>query len=256
MRGSAAFARYLGARLELDAQVAIAEDYGDLYDVLLAGAVTVAWLPPLLVSRAARMGARIAAVSTRAGRQTFRAAIVTHRDSPYDRLDQLAGARAAWVDARSMSGYVFPRLYLAAAGLDPDQALGSERFYGTAQLACQAVASQEADFAACYVTAAVEDSVSRAQAELPRWVGEPAERLKVIGVTDQIPADAAVVSAVTPPGLAGTVADALLQMHQDSEGASALDLLLHAERLTAPTPEYLDTLALLAAIHSPADGQA
>src|SRR5438067_5688630 len=109
----------------------MADDYEQLLKCVLDGAVDVAWLPPLLHARAAEQGARLVALPQRGGWLTFRSALLVRKDDPVQNLAGLRGVRAAWRDRSSASGYLFPRLELAARGVSPEKAFASEKFYGS-----------------------------------------------------------------------------------------------------------------------------
>jgi len=131
----------LGTTVEL----VIVDEYSDLYDQLVTGKLDIAWMPPLLHARATKEGAELAAVSERDGSFTYRSAILVLADSRAQRLRDLRGARFAWVDPSSAAGYIFPRLELVGAGIDPDKDLASERFFGSIATAADAVLAGEAD---------------------------------------------------------------------------------------------------------------
>src|SRR4051794_37538194 len=90
----------------------MSEDYDQLLRQVIAGAVDVAWLPPLLHARAAEQGALLVALPQRGGWLTFRSALLVRKDDPVKNLAGLRGVRAAWRDRSSASGYLFPRLEL------------------------------------------------------------------------------------------------------------------------------------------------
>src|SRR6476646_4492741 len=137
--GARLFADALAARVGRKLSVTITPDYERLLDGVLVGGISVAWMPPLLHVRASMKGAPLAAVSERNGALAYRAALLVRADSHRTTVRSLRGARAAWADPYSASGYLFPQLHLLAAGLDPRYDLAGERFCGTTEAACRAV---------------------------------------------------------------------------------------------------------------------
>src|SRR5438067_9347542 len=129
----------------------MADDYEQLLKCVLDGAVDVAWLPPLLHARAAEQGARLVALPQRGGWLTFRSALLVRNDDPAKKISDLRGARAAWRDRSSASGYLFPRLEL------PPAAIGAEKFFGSVIDAAQAVVNGDADLCTCFVSDAARD---------------------------------------------------------------------------------------------------
>ena len=119
---------------------------------MLVGGIAIAWMPPLMHVRAAHKGALLACVSQRDGALTYRAALLVRADSDAPRVPSLRGARAAWADPYSASGYLFPQLHLLAAGIDPRYDFASESYYGSAAAACRAVVDGDADVCAHYIS--------------------------------------------------------------------------------------------------------
>ena len=211
------------------------EGYQDLLDGFLAGDLDVAWLPPLLHARAAARGARALAVPIRAGSLTYRSALLVGPGAPFQDVNELRGARAAWVDRFSASGYHFPRLELERRGVVLAEALRSEVFHGSTVRAASAVASGEADLCACFVTDGAGRDLFHAQADLGRALGPLAERLRILHVTGPIPPDGLLAGLHLDPALAESLAQALLRLHETAEGSEVLRGLIQADRLVAPT---------------------
>jgi phosphate/phosphite/phosphonate ABC transporter binding protein len=230
-------ARGLAAALGSAVEGKVTEDYDQLLQKVLASDVDVAWLPPLLHARAAEQGAKLVALPQRGGWLTFRSAILVRKDDPVTEISGLHGVRAAWRDKSSASGYLFPRLELAARGAPPEQAFSSEKFYGSVLQAAHAVAKGEADLCTCFVSDAARDP-ERAVAEVSHALGQTAENLRVLHVTDPIPPDGFVVAAGVTDDERAVITTALLGMHGTAEGKKALEAILQAERL-APVNDAL-----------------
>jgi phosphate/phosphite/phosphonate ABC transporter binding protein len=250
--GARRFASVLGEALKRPLQLVVASDYDRLLEGVLIGGIDLAWMPPLLHSRAVAEGALLAAVSERRGERTYRSALLVRDDSRFRALADLSGARVAWTDRSSASGYLFPRLHLEAAGIDPVHDLDGESFLGTPARACAAVVAGEADLCACYVSdvdgaswsraRAADDArgLARAQAamldQVRDAVGEAAAAgLRVLDVTDAIPPDGLVLGAPLDGWEQARLRDALLALHRSPDGADAIRGLLHADRLAPVT---------------------
>lgn len=147
----AALARWLGHRIGRPVTPRCALSYEELIPMFASEQVDVAWLPPIVHRhlRRARLVQSLL-VNERKGSARFSAMLVAHRGSPHAALDKLAGARAAWVDPWSASGYVVPRLVLFERGLLPKDALLEERFFGSHDAALRAVASGRYDVGATF----------------------------------------------------------------------------------------------------------
>ncbi|HXU71984.1 MAG TPA: PhnD/SsuA/transferrin family substrate-binding protein [Polyangia bacterium] len=250
--GAHLFADALATRLGRRIAVTVTPDYERLLDGLLVGGVSIAWMPPLLHVRAAMKGAPLACVSQRGGALAYRAALIVRGDSHRTSVRGLRGARAAWADPYSASGYLFPQLHLLAAGVDPRYDLAAERYYGSAAAACRAVADGDADVCAHYVSdragAARDERWKLAQLELRQSLGDHVGgELRILDVTDPIPPDGMVLAPPLDGRLQAAARDALLSLHDDDAGARALHTLVQAERLMPVTGDVVKIIARLRA---------
>jgi phosphonate transport system substrate-binding protein len=250
--GARLFADALAARLGRKLAVTVTPDYERLLDGVLMGGVSVAWMPPLLHVRAALEGAPLAAVCERNGALAYRAALLVRADSHRTTVRSLRGARAAWADPYSASGFLFPQLHLLAAGVDPRYDLASEKHAGSAAAACRAVADGDADVCAHYVSdaagAARHDGWKLAQLELRQSLGDHVgAQLRILDVTDPIPPDGMVLAPPLDGRLQATLRDALLSLHDDAAGARALHVLAQADRLMPVTGDVVKIIARLRA---------
>lgn len=177
------FARYLGRLAKVDLVPRAFDTYDELTQAMFRGEIDLAWLPPIpFLALADR---RSIAVLASGRKSPYRSAIIVAADSPIRRPGNLVGARAAWVDRHSASGFVLPRVKLARAGIDPGTAFAAEKFHGSHDAVVQAVVSGEADFGATW-----------AQATPPRNITGPWSRMdalegsvRVLSVFGSIPPD-------------------------------------------------------------------
>jgi phosphonate transport system substrate-binding protein len=247
LAGARRFAAALEKRLGSAVTVAVSYDYSALLKMLLAGGAELAWMPPIIHARAVAAGAKLVALTERGGVLGYRSALLVRGDSGLVQVGQLRAARAAWVDKASASGYLFPRLHLLAAGLDPAQAFASERFYGSATSACHAVARREADLCACFLSTANEATAAQREVEATFKTGAT---LRVLDVTARIPPDGFVVAASVDAAIAGKLSSELLKLHRFDDGRVALRELLQAERLAEVQDQVVRDLSRLVA-HAP-----
>jgi phosphate/phosphite/phosphonate ABC transporter binding protein len=229
--GARQFTGVLGARLGQPLRVVRADDYDHLLEGVLVGGIDLSWLPPLVHLRAVDRGALLAAVCERRGVVVYRSALLVRHDSPFHSVGDLRGARAAWSDPSSASGYLFPRLHLRAAGLEPQQDLASESFLGSTAQACLAVAEGRADLCTCFVSDAAGSDREVARADVARGTPPGAEGLRVLDVTDPIPPDGLVLGPNLDGATQARVRDALLTLHEDEPGRRACARLFGADRL-------------------------
>ena len=114
----------------------------------------------------------------------YQSLIVTMQTSGLTSPEQLRGKRLCYVDPASTSGYLYPRIMLRGAGLDPDHDLGAVLFAGEHTEAL--VDLQEGR---C-------DAAGVASSELARWAHRDGVRLgavRILATSDPIPGDAVVM---------------------------------------------------------------
>jgi phosphonate transport system substrate-binding protein len=247
LEGALQFAEVLSARLGAQVELKQASDYDQLGEWLVGGRAHLAWMPPLSHARATAKGAVLAAVAERGGALTYRSALVVRADSMHTALAGLRNLKVAWTDPSSASGYLFARLHLLAAGVDPRRDNLEENFYGSTRAACHAVIRGEADLAACYVRDAAAADHNLAQLDLERVLPGAATQLRVLDVTDRIPPDGVVLSQRLAPEVQAMVRDVLLDLHNQPSGRAALEGLMQAERLRGVTEDVRKVLARLRA---------
>ena len=236
----AEFAEAFSESLGEPVQAVVFPTYRAQLAALTAGEQEVAWLPPMLQHEAMDSGAQLVAVPLRNGWMTYRCAILVRTGAPWTSLEQVSGVRAAWRDKSSASGYLFPRLEMAAAGVKLETALASEAFFGTSLRAAQAVAANEADLCTCAVSESAATDLAKAQREVVDMLGAVGNQLRVLGITDSIPPDGFLVSARVTDRT--RIANALYSMHLKPKGKEALAKLLQADRLTPVNDAILRSL--------------
>ncbi len=239
------FAEALATRLGGPVQLIVANDYDHLLDSVMEGGLELAWMPPLLQARAA--GAKPVAVCERGGITVYRSAILVHADSSYHTVADLVGARAAWSDPNSASGYLFPRLHLRSAGIDPSTL--HETLIGSPASAMSAIIDGTADVCACFVTDAAGTDSETARTDVQRVFAPAAWRLRVLEVTETIPPDGFVLRPQMAIALASTLQRTLLTLCDQPQGAAAVKELLNADRLV-PVTEAMARLVERLRIHT------
>ena len=171
-----------------------------------------------------RTGALLAAVSERGGAAHLsRGAPGARRQRALHDRAICVGARAAWTDPRSASGYLFPQLAPDAAPASiPRYDLASEsRSTARPPRALRAPSpTDSADVCACFVSdAAGRRRAAGARSSCAQALGEPsAGALRVLDVTDPIPPDGMVLAPPLDGALQAPLRDALLSLHADEAG--------------------------------------
>jgi len=175
-------------RLRVEVTIDVAPDYQTMRSAIIGGKVDLAWAPPIVCASVQRSCLAILK-ATRSGRSAYRAALITRRGEARS-IEDLQGARAAWVDRLSTAGYLLPFAHLRGAGYEPDDLLGEQTFVGSYGDAMKSVLHREADLAAIYVHNSTHEAADSSLREL---VGPDASRLQALDFTAESPSDGLVV---------------------------------------------------------------
>lgn len=176
--------------------------YEALRLAMVAGEVALAWAPPLLGAELAEAKVAVPiAVPVRHGMTTFSAAFVVRKAAVADyrewptrkALETLRGKSIAWVEAKSASGCLIPRLYLASHGFDPATFFSTERYVGTHLGALDAVVFGRTDVAATFCRVDPTSGQVRSAGWL-RADGRTIRNVQVAATTGHVPNDALVLS--------------------------------------------------------------
>ena len=240
----AQFSLALGTHANAELAVYEAESYEDLARAVVAGEVDLAWLPPLAFIALERRGAVAALVSAmRGGDTAFYSAIIVARDSELHSPEDLAGARAAWVDRYSASGYVVPRVGLAAVGIDPRVAFAEERFWHSHEAVVRAVASGRADFGATYAGVGAGGTITRGS-----WMDVPGAdgAVRVLVQFGAIPGDVVAARTALPEARRVRLMQALLTLSLEEEHCLVLYDAFGIDELRSFSTAGYDSLRRLA----------
>ena len=203
----------------------VALSYEELLPSFEKEQVDFAWLPPIVFLKLREKAlARTLLVNQRHGNSTFCAVLAVHSSSRHYALDRLRGARAAWVDPHSATGYVLQRMDLAARRIDPRTTFSEDRFLGSHDAAARAVYEGRSDVLGTF--ALYEgDRVVRAGFSSQ---GSPTEWRVVLRGRDA-PSDVLAVHAKVDPALTQAVRDALLAAPADPEASPLLREAFHVD---------------------------
>lgn len=230
----------LGAATGLVVEPHVARDYPALLDDMHSGRINVAWLPPVLALRSASAGRALpVALPVRRGLSSFHTALFARAGTALRRPADLAGARAAWVDKNSASGYLVIRAALRAQGVDTAKAFGEERYYASHPAVVHAVISGECDVGATYLHHAPgAGGVWRA--------GWGDANVHVIARVGPIPADVIAAGVHTPAARIRAVQRAFVSGEHASL-AEAARQLFEADSFVAAESSHLEPLEKLLA---------
>ena len=99
----------------------VGTDFAAVREAMGAGKAHIGWLNTFnYVLANEKYGVDVGLVTERFGATTYVGQINVRADSGITSLEDLKGKVMCWVDPNSTSGYIIPRIMLAANGIDPD----------------------------------------------------------------------------------------------------------------------------------------
>lgn len=210
-----------------------------------AGRAQIAWAPPLVAITLEDAGlVSVDLCCARGGEIAYHAALFTRHASTLEKLADLKGCHAAWVDTHSSAGYLLPRTRLIEEGLDVDTLFGRESFLGThARVAC-AVLDGEADVGATYLS--LDPTTGRPVSA--GWLegGAGINGAFIIATVGPIPSDTIVFSSQIPADLKTTVVAEVMAL--PASVPDAVGGLLRADGFApVPASHFVALRKLLAA---------
>ena len=210
-------------------------NYAALLDAVDEGSVHLAWLPPLLAAKSLSSGRTVPLlVPIRGDEAWYSSALFSAGDSSIRRVADLRAVRAAWVDPRSMGGYVVIRAWLRAKKIDLLATFSEESFLGTHEGVVEAVISGRADVGATF--AHLEPG-----RETVRVAGWGDAKVNVIAVAGPIPSDVFAASVEASPDTLDAVTEALTG-ELDAELRGAALALFEADRFLPAEAERMKML--------------
>lgn len=213
--------------------------YDELAEAIGDGEVGVAWLPPVpTVELEGRGAVSILAIPARRGGTSYHAAFIVRRGGPKT-LAELRGRRAAWTQRDSASGYLIPRMHLAAQGFDVLRFFARELFVHSHAGVVEAVVSGDADVGAawCYVDGAT-GKIARSA-----WQDDAGANLRpieVLATTSAIPNDAIVASSQVQAATRSGLTRWLLSL--DGRARELFEMVVGSGDFRVPAPDHYDML--------------
>jgi phosphonate transport system substrate-binding protein len=202
--------------------------YDDLARLLRGEVLNVAWLPPIPFARLEVEGVvRELACADRGGGDALVSVLLARAGSSLATLEDLRGKRVAWVDPLSATGYVVPRMRLAASGRPPAGFFAKETFFGSHRAVVRAVLDGVADVGATY--AGLEDGRLARGA----WtdLGAIADDLAMVETFGRVPSDVIAVHSRVPEPVAQALAEAFEATREDPAALEAVRLTFGAVAL-------------------------
>lgn len=208
-----AFLRWVGERAGVQLVRRQARSYDELVKLLRSGDLDVAWLPPIPFARLDEEGiVRALVTAERGGVDQYVSVLMARSDSSINVLADVKGKRMGWVDPLSATGYVVPRMRLAARFPGTSRVFSNEIFYGSHAGVARAILDGSVDVGATYGGFADDGTLVRGPF---LDVGADASRLRVVEAFGAIPPDVIAVHTRVAPAIAEALAVSFEQTSKD-----------------------------------------
>lgn len=210
----------------------VGTDFAAVREAMGAGQAHIGWLNTFnYVLAHEKYGVDVGLVTQRFGATTYTGQIVVRADSGIASLEDLKGKVMCWVDPNSTSGYIIPRILLAANGVNPDTDFSQTIEAGSHNNVITQVYNGDCDAGATFV-----DARSSVEADLP----DVKEVVSVLAETTDIPNDSVSFIQDFPAETREQIVNALLEISATDAGKEVLNNLYSIEALQAADDSFYD----------------
>jgi len=244
------FKQELSKRVHLKVEIDISKDYSEIIEKFKTGAVDFAFFSPLTFIAAEKEAqAKVLLKKVYGKNEFYYSVILVRADSKITKIAHLKGKKFGFVDKKSTSGYLYPRVMLRTAGLDAGEGLvaNSETlessFFGTHQDSVKALLEKKVD--AVGVWASEPQTKTGAWTEPPMTASQM-QNLRVLSYSEPIPNDAFAVSEKfykDNPMIVYNVMEALIGL--SSEDNSVMKEVFDVDSMATATSRHYDSVRAL-----------
>jgi phosphonate transport system substrate-binding protein len=208
----------------------VATSYAAVVEAMGAGNAQVGWLNTFgYVLANERYDVEVALATLRFGEPYYTGQIIANADSGISSLADIAGKTMCYVDPLSTSGYIIPRIELAAAGVDVD-ALESQEA-GSHPNVVSAVYNGDCDAGATYV-----DARTAVEEQFP----DVNDKVIVVAESSEIPNDTVAFASDVPEEIRTQIVEGLLEIAQTETGLAALEQVYEIEGFQEVEDSFYD----------------
>jgi phosphonate transport system substrate-binding protein len=173
----------------------------------------------------------------------YKAQFIANVDSGINSFADLKGKTFCFVDPNSTSGYIVPRIILAANGINPDTDFAATQNAGSHPNVAIAVYQGDCDAGVTFINV-LTDTSANLQATYP----DITDKVKVFAVSDRIPNDGLQFIKSLDPELKAVIVQGLLAMAEDPGGKAVLKSLYNYDAFQEVDPTFYNNfLAVLQA---------
>jgi phosphonate transport system substrate-binding protein len=210
----------------------VGTDFAAVREAMGAGQAHIGWLNTFnYILASEKYDVEVGLVTQRYGTTSYFGQINVGADAGITTVEDLKGKVFCWVDPNSTSGYIIPRIFLQANGVDPDNDFAQTVEAGSHDQVIVAVYNGDCDAGASFV-----DARDNVEDDFP----DVKEKVLVLAETAEIPNDSVSFIKDFPPEMRQEIIDALLAYAQTDEGKEALNTLYDIEGLQAADDTFYD----------------
>jgi len=225
-------------------------DYGQLVEAFSQKKIEFAFMTGLVFIEAEKTSEAKALLKKVYGKNEFYySAIIVNSKSKFRKLSDLKGKKFGFVDPKSTSGYLYPRVMLRKSGLDagegliPSEKVLSSEFFGTHEKAVAALVEGKVDAVSVWSDEPSEKTGAWTEDNFKQ---NPEIQFRVIEYSDPIPNDVFAVRESYYKEHAMVVfklMETLIGLSEES--GNVLKKSLDVERLTTATSRHYDSVRAL-----------
>jgi phosphonate transport system substrate-binding protein len=217
----------------LTIQANVGTDFAAVREAMGAGKAQIGWLNTFnYILAHEKYGIDAALVTVRYGSTTYNGQIIVRADSGITSLADLKGKVMCWVDPNSTSGYIIPRIELAANGVNPDTDFANTVEAGSHNNVVIQVYNGDCDAGATFV-----DARTAVETDYP----DVMEKVSVLYTTGDIPNDGVQFTKDFPADMRTSIVNALLDYAGTDAGKAALNTLYDIEGLQPADDSFYDS---------------
>ncbi len=232
------FMRALGERAGVYIVERNVASYDELEREITLAHIDIAWLPPMVFARLERSFVVVALATRSRPRNEYTSVLLSARGSGRTTIDHLAGARMAWVDPLSASGYVVPRLRLLQQGIDP-ATFARELFTGSHAESVRSLLEGHADLAATYANL---DEAGHVGHGVWTEIGASVDDFHFVARLGDIPPDLIAARTSVPEDVRDALVRAFLAMAAEPELGDAIEGVFGGRKFERGTSLSYDAL--------------
>ena len=210
----------------------VGTDFAAVREAMGAGQAHVGWLNTFnYILASEKYEVEVGLVTQRYGATSYLGQINVGADTGITTIEDLKGKVMCWVDPNSTSGYIIPRIFLQANGVDPDNDFAQTVEAGSHDQVIVAVYNGDCDAGATF-----DDARDNVEDDFP----DVKEKVLVLATTAEIPNDSVSFIKDFPAEMRQQIIDALLAYAETDEGKDALNTLYDIEGLQRADDTFYD----------------